>query len=235
MSGTVVSVDCEAVRSSVAAAYRAAGLEHKYGVAAVAPLRKLVAAYPLAWYEVPDLTERTAAMQLHTKLGVPIDEPYGEDEPLSGRLYATGAGGCILVEQRHPLVRRRFTVAHELGHYIIHVLPRLAQGVTVFDEELLGAREEQGQDGRLAGWPSMIGNRGQLIPIDVSKAEEEADLFAAELLIPEPVCRYLVEANSRRCGGRQEVLARLLATECLVSETAMVRRLKELSHPEGKV
>ncbi len=229
MSGSSGLVDRDTVRRAVAAAYCAAGLERSYAASAVAPLKKLVAAYPLTWYEVPGLKETTAAMHLHIKLGVPVDEVSGHDNDLAGRLYATQVGGCILVEQKHPLVRRRFTVAHELGHYVLHVLPRLADGATVFTEQLLRTEGEQDQDDAPAGYPMMIGNSGQVVLIDAAQAEKEADLFAAEILMPEPLCRSLVEANLRRCRGKGQVLARLLATECLVSELAMIRRLEELN------
>jgi hypothetical protein len=41
-------------------------------------------------------------------------------ESVSGLIEAYGAGFRIVVNSIHSLVRRRFTAAHELGHYVYH-------------------------------------------------------------------------------------------------------------------
>jgi Zn-dependent peptidase ImmA (M78 family) len=58
--------------------------------------------------------------------------------------------------------------------------------------------------------------------------EEEADHFAAALLLPAEVMRELVTKHTVRCGGRRAILVRLMAAECLVSAAAMSRRLDYL-------
>jgi len=233
MRGPVVSVDRDTVLIGAAAVYQAAGLDASYAAAGIAPLQKLVAAYPLSWYEVPNLTQRTSATYLRTKMGRPITPHPDRDEPLAGRLYAKSAGGCILVEQKDPLVRRRFTVAHELGHYVLHFLPRLVEGPVVFEEELPLTEDEALDEPSVRGRPLLLepdgGSASQITP---QQMEAEADLFAAELLMPEPLCRELVRSHLRLCGGRRAVLGRRLATECLVSQAAMTRRLHELDLPE---
>lgn len=234
MSESVIVVDRESVLVGVSATYQAAGLDVDCAAAGIVPLQKLVAAYPLTWYEVPNLSHRSSATYLRTRIGRPIPTRPGPDEPLAGRLYAKSAGGCILVEQRDPLVRRRFTVAHELGHYVLHFLPRLDEGSIVFDEELpLTEGEEQGElspTGRPLLWRANGESDQQIAP---QQMEAEADLFAAELLMPETLCRQLVKQHLKLCGGRQAVLARRLAAECLVSQAAMTRRMYELGLPEG--
>jgi Zn-dependent peptidase ImmA (M78 family) len=232
MRDSVVSVDRDVVLAGVGAVYQAAGLDANYAAAGIALLQKLVAAFPLSWYEVPSLTQKTSATYLRSKMGRPITPLPDRDEPLAGRLYAKSAGGCILVEQTDPLVRRRFTVAHELGHYVLHVLPRLVDGPVVFEEELPITEDEAPDDSRLMGRPLLLepdgGTTNRITP---PQMEAEADLFAAELLMPERLCQELVRSHSRLCGGRRSVLGRRLATECLVSQAAMTRRLRELDLP----
>jgi hypothetical protein len=228
MTNTGVTADRTAVRGAVIAVYRAAGPDASYAAAGVAPLQKLVAAYPLTWYEIPGLTQGNAATALHEKMHRPVDTPQASDEPLAGRLYATERGGIILVRRDDPLVRRRFTVAHELGHYVLHHLPGLVHGRAVFDEELPLAPEAERDKMLAPGKPRARFVEGRQVTTDPALMEGEADLFAAELLMPEPLCRALVETHRERYGDKRQVLGRRLASECLVSQTAMLRRLQEL-------
>jgi IrrE N-terminal-like domain len=233
MTSTGVAVDRAAVYNAVGSLYRDTGLEASYAAAGIAPLRQLVAAHPLAWYEVPGLTQQNSATTLHDKMRRPVDAPPGCDGPLAGRLYATERGGIILVRQDDPLVRRRFTVAHELGHYILHHLPRLANGRAVFDEELPLPPQVKRDDMPAPGQSRARFVDGGHITTDPVLMEAEADLFAADLLMPEPLCRALVTTHRRLCGEKRQVLGRRLASECLVSQTAMLRRLRELNLPEA--
>lgn len=41
-------------------------------------------------------------------------------ESISGLIEAYGGGYRIVVNSNHSLVRKRFTAAHELGHYVYH-------------------------------------------------------------------------------------------------------------------
>jgi Zn-dependent peptidase ImmA (M78 family) len=43
-----------------------------------------------------------------------------KQDSISGLIEAYGAGFRIVVNSNHSLVRRRFTAAHELGHYVYH-------------------------------------------------------------------------------------------------------------------
>jgi Zn-dependent peptidase ImmA (M78 family) len=62
--------------------------------------------------------------------------------------------------------------------------------------------------------------------------EREANQFAAELLMPPEVCAALITHFLSRYGSRRDVLAKRLATELLVSQTAMLNRLKYLRLPD---
>jgi Zn-dependent peptidase ImmA (M78 family) len=46
------------------------------------------------------------------------EQRLGDEE--SGLIERFGRGYRIVVNADHPLVRRRFTAAHELGHYVYH-------------------------------------------------------------------------------------------------------------------
>ena len=57
---------------------------------------------------------------------------------------------------------------------------------------------------------------------DVARMEDEANQFAAELLMPEAACRALAQHYGRRASPRR------LATDFLVSVAAMHWRLRQL-------
>jgi IrrE N-terminal-like domain len=55
--------------------------------------------------------------------------PEDVDVALAGFLYAwpyrNAVWGCLLVEQNDIVERRRFSAAHELGHYMLHFRPAI--------------------------------------------------------------------------------------------------------------
>jgi IrrE N-terminal-like domain len=195
-------------------------------------------------HEVPDLSPRKAAEHLTAYAGRPMIAAARDDAPLAGFLYANARGGWILVRSGDRLTRRRFSVAHELGHYVLHFLPLLTRWSAAgpshstedgpgdgagpeFEEALPPAADEElverGQIsvGSLVDAPAVDGTGG-------ADLEEEVDRFAAELLMPAWRCRSLVERHRHAYADRRPVLARRLATEFLVSRQAMERRLTEL-------
>ena len=99
----------------------------------------------------------------------------------------------IWVRRDESLTRRRFTIAHEIGHHFLH-----SDGATVLCR-----------------------------PVDVDQADEaarakerEANRFAAELLMPEPLVR--------ECVGRDGLEVGALAGAFDVSPIAMAYRLVNL-------
>jgi Zn-dependent peptidase ImmA (M78 family) len=177
---------------------------------------------------------------MQTRASREIVRPTRAYEELAGFLYANAAGGWILVKQGDYLPRRRFTVAHELGHYILHFLPLLehhsaSRRDDPFDlsESLPPNGESPASDETGTGSLVIHSTQGRESGIRVSheskeQLEQQADLFAAELLMPEDLCRALRDQFAPRYGTRIAVLARRLASEMLVSEAAMTRRLAEL-------
>jgi hypothetical protein len=225
------------IQTAVRKAYESAGMPVATGLSNIVPLRRLVAAHPLFVDEVSDLCPRVAAAHMRARAGREIVRPTQAEEELAGFLYANAAGGWILVRQGDFLPRRRFTIAHELGHYLLHFLPILEYNAASqpdhpldLSESLPPAKEVAKTEETGAGSLVIHGAHGrQPGMIDgEERLEEQADLFAAELLMPSDVCRALVQQFAPRYGARASVLARRLAGELLVSEAAMARRLREL-------
>ena len=214
---------------------------------AIVPLIDLVEAVPsdlvanLFYDEVQGLTYAAAAAVLGELSGAkpsPADVP---DAPLDGLFVAwppapgsVGLNACVLVnsDHRNPVERRRFTVAHELGHLVLHVLrrdlsavvsgpapARFAEGVAFDDSDA----EYQGEP------HAEVDDDGQALgPDAVATMEREADAFAAALLMPAATCRRLADRYGPHYGDHRDVLARRLAPDLLVSKTAMRRRLHTL-------
>lgn len=226
------------LEAAIQEVYAHAGLEQSALNLGIVPLYELIRAYPLRMDEVRGLSYAGAARFLERETGRPIALPRRDDQPLAGFLHAHYPWGWILVKQEDPIVRRRFTAAHELGHYILHFLPyyrdgelepeegalMLAEGLS-YGETL--AAETAEPCGELMYARSMTA--GNYVPYsDVTRMEREANQFAALLLMPETACRTLVERESQRLGTRREALARRLAGEFLVSQEAMRWRLRGL-------
>jgi hypothetical protein len=133
--------------------------------------------------------------------GGPV-EPYPNltryDERLAGALDWTDGVPRIFFEVYDPPTRQRFSVAHEMGHFVLHVRHyRQCQcAQSVVDRE---ADEEMES---------------------VMDVEREADAFAAAFLLPADLVRAdLVQFG--RCIA-------FLAARYQVSEAAMRRRLRTL-------
>ncbi len=221
------------IEAATVAAYRNAGLIPG-GLGPVAPLRRLVAAYGLVVEEISKLSRASADHYFRKHGGPSIERGEQEDERLSGFMYANAGGGWILTELDHPLTRRRFTIAHEIGHYHLHFLPALEAapnrtGLTL-QEELASGPEVGPEPARSEGNLTLdsIPAPRAANSITPAQMEEDADRFAAALLLPPSVVRDLTAKHAPRCGGRRAILTRLLAGECLVSTAAVGRRLGDL-------
>jgi Zn-dependent peptidase ImmA (M78 family) len=117
-----------------------------------------------------------ACVKRHNAKGVPLDivalvEAEGlrlvqveEDTNTAGVLYPKSREIIVNGKGRH-LVRQRFTIAHELGHW---VLAHHKRGPLVTDLE--------GFDGRYGN--EILSHSGK------DSREQEANVFAAELLVP---------------------------------------------------
>lgn len=123
-------------------------------------------------------------------------------EPLAGLLFRSGESCRAFVNASDILPRQRFTAAHELGHAVLH----RDQMETFLPDHMISEADEPTQ-----------------------QHEREANLFAAELLMP----RELLQARAAELRSTHGVCPRLvlayrLASELLVSREAMRYRLKYL-------
>lgn len=203
---------------------------------ALVPLDALLAELPLYRAEIPGLTRGRAFDYLRQRAGAALPEPASPKERLSGFLYVYPyegqVWGCILVDQNDIIERRRFSAAHELGHYLLHFLPlmqqRLQRGDHVFlSEGFLYAQTKDDPDNDAQTGPATIlvqdatGAALDAIQLGTPEAEAEANRFAAELLMPEATCRALWSRPGLQTPRR-------LAQELLVSPAAMKVRLNSL-------
>lgn len=146
-------------------------------------------------FEVP-----VPLMALYARLGIAL---YTADLPqpkLAGLILRREGRWSIYVSASQPLTRQRFTVAHELGHYLLHLQDAEAEHVAGYKDRLtslLALREDRVSNPR----------------------EQEANRFAAALLMP----KTLVTACWRNSTGPED-----LAQTFRVSRAAMDIRLREL-------
>lgn len=135
-------------------------------------------------------------------LGLSLNEKPLENE-YSGFLAVKEK--TIVVNLNHPPVRRRFTIAHEIGHYQLH---RRSEDIPVFIDRAVYHRKES-----VAG-------------VDYSM-EMQANAYAAGLLMPEALLdNYLEDHPALDLEKPADI--KTLAEEFEVSRPAMEFRLINL-------
>ena len=133
---------------------------------------------------------------------IDIEDLGDPAQMLEGFLFSTGTTAWAFVNTLgKTLGRQRFTAVHELGHAVLH---RGRMGRYIADEKIFEEADDE------------------------NPMEREANRFAAELLMPEEVCRARGEELrlTMKCCPRQ-ALAYRLASELLVSVQAMRYLRKE--------
>lgn len=100
--------------------------------AQIVPLNRIFTESPIIVAELPNgktLSTENAVKFLEREIGFEMPDLQTDERKLSGFLYVAQDGkqfrGCILTDKTEPTVRRRFSAAHELGHYLLHFLPLL--------------------------------------------------------------------------------------------------------------
>lgn len=160
---------------------------------------KLLAELRIAEPPVPvtDMAERLGATVIEESL----------ESDVSGILYREDNGPSIIaVNARHALVRRRFSVAHEIGHLRLHA------GRPVIVDHLVRGRVDM---------------RDQRSSLATSQEEIEANGFAAALLMPPEWISADIE-NS--LGATASRTVESLALRYDVSSQAMELRLINLGY-----
>lgn len=158
-----------------------------------------------------------------TKLPVPVEQIAGKHAFIVMEDMADDISGVLIpltdeslphkwviaVNSNHPAVRQRFTIAHELGHLILHNFTRPHA-----DGRLqVRFRDEESSKGRV-------------------DEEIQANQFAAELLMPEQFVRQLLSnsdiADEQSDDSAVEQL-KTWAAEFKVSAQALSLRIARLS------
>ncbi|MEP5231562.1 MAG: ImmA/IrrE family metallo-endopeptidase [Alloalcanivorax sp.] len=165
---------------------------------------KREAASLLDAYPAPRLPVKVE--QLAQQLGAEITyERFDDDESISAMLYRDDFRTVIGVNSCHPITRQRFSIAHEIGHMILH------EGELYVDRS------------------ARINFRNELSSQAVDPKEIEANVFAAELLMPEAVVvREAYKLIDDKRAGSAESLISQMATKFKVSAKAMGFRLTNL-------
>jgi len=204
--------------------------------ARVVPLNQIIAKYPLTVLELPDgktLSTKTAVKFLEIEIGFEMPELKTDERKLSGFLYTANFGenlqGCVFTDKNEPTARRRFSAAHEFGHYLLHFLPMLkitnAESLFLTESLAFGEADENLSEIEMADDFDFkkIGVE------DKKQMEAEADFFAAELLMPRNACLQASEFLKGFAGKNKKAVINYFATEFLVSFEAMKRRLEDLN------
>jgi len=123
------------------------------------------------------------------------------DDDTSGVLVIKNNQAVIGVNKYHHHRRRRFTIAHELGHFLLH-----GNGPKVFVDTIF-YRDADSTEG-------------------LYEEEIAANAFAAELLMPERILRQYLDRQG--IDVLDEVAVKRLALKFDVSEQALTIRLINL-------
>ncbi len=113
-----------------------------------------------------------------------------------GSLVASEKGGVIRVNHRSSPGRKRFTVAHEIGHRVVH-------GTSIHSDSLRQLRQWTGDT-----------------------REREANVFAAELLMPTHLFAPQVHRRGASMEGIRD-LAALFRTSLMATEVNFVHHTRE--------
>lgn len=132
-------------------------------------------------------------------------EPFEGKDDISGILYRDEKQTVIGINSTHSEARQRFTIAHEIGHLVLH------KGELFVDQAV------------------RVNFRDKRSSLAEDQQEIEANKFAAELLMPQEMIKREVE----KCTAKKKVtteaqLMTELARVFEVSEQAMGYRLFNL-------
>jgi len=129
------------------------------------------------------------------------------DQDVSGFLLIAGGKRTIAVNNEHLSNRQRFTIAHELGHLMLHALDQDEDNVFV-DRKVFNRNSDASQG--------------------VYRQEIEANRFAAELLMPKKLLLKAIDDLGDEIDLSDDETLRDLASKFGVSTQAMAIRLTSL-------
>jgi Zn-dependent peptidase ImmA (M78 family) len=144
--------------------------------------------------------------EIAAKLGLQVAE-HDLGDNVSGVLYIDKGKGTIGYNKSESKQRRRFTIAHEIGHFLLH---RLANEIFIDKKEFKPMyRDEKSSTGEI-------------------QQEREANAFAAALLMPKDrLIRELNKMNIDLSDDNEDVIEQM-AEKFQVSKQAMMFRISNL-------
>lgn len=156
----------------------------------------------------------------------PVDlKPILDKLKLELRLNPMGNGysGYLAIDKRvlvvnrsHPPVWRRFTIAHEIGHYDLHRRERDAAEVFVNRTDYFRGEQKE------------VYFRSSRFGAADLRMEVEANAYAAGLLMPEKLLEQYLEQNAGKIDLLKPEGAKRVAQAFNVSRLAMGYRLSNL-------
>jgi len=151
-------------------------------------------------YRVPIQVDKVARF-----LNLTIDAvPLGDK--VSGLLFVNGERGAIGYNSAHSWVRRRFTISHEIAHFLLHAKK--------------SAKEELFIDSRVRFRPD------KKLSTSEDRKEVEANQLGAALLMPKGLVQEEIRRHDLDLDDEEAI--RLLAKGFYVSEPAIAIRLVNL-------
>lgn len=139
------------------------------------------------------------------KMGINL-VPYAFDEDISGVLVISDKEATIGFNQSESRVRRRFTIAHELGHYEFH----RDKSAMFIDKD----------------YRAIFRSKNSGNSEDLQVLEQEANTFAACILMPEALLAEILSDMEFDLSSEDEI--KRLAKIFDVSATAMSFRIINL-------
>jgi Zn-dependent peptidase ImmA (M78 family) len=125
---------------------------------------------------------------------------------VSGMLVVEGDQGAIGYNSAHARVRQRFTISHEIAHYLLHAR-RSGKAQLFIDKQVTYRRDDQSSAG-------------------VNREEIEANQLGAALLMPRGLVQLEIRAQDLDLDDSEAI--DLLAKRFQVSTAAMSNRLQNL-------
>ena len=195
---------------------------------------------PLALVVLPELDVAAAHGWLRER-GVELGFGSG-GQPLRGLLLAWRGSGLIFVDGSRPEADRRFTIAHELGHFLLDYLEargRVLRRTPDLLEVLDGHRPPSTQDRTRALLEQVkLGVHTHLLsrdphggaPWEVEQGEDRSSRFALELLSPWNAVRAAIRRlpDDRPWESRLAEASSILARDFKLPEDAARTRAREV-------
>jgi Zn-dependent peptidase ImmA (M78 family) len=217
------------IESAIDALYRETDVPPPSVSCPIAPIGPILRRMAIFCVEIPGLTLHSTEIYLKERRIIRADLNLEGDPAISlaGFLYAAATGAFLFIDGKNPVTRRRFSIAHELGHLLLHFRPLL------YEAEARLAAGETVESALYDAFSDHAANRGEensvSAPGEYDQREREADAFSASLLLPAALTRQRFTILRETLPNLSEGgITERLAMDSLVSWEAMHRRLNAL-------